>query len=291
MARYNTATALQTISGASTINSTVEGSYFKFTGTAPYTVNLPTPPYSIGVSFTFYNATSGTITLSTSSGSFVGSAGSLAGTQTILTQSSIQIVSDGSNYVVLGGGGGPVTASTITASSTVTLSPSNANVVIQPTGTGVVTIAPATAGTLNNVAIGGTTAAAGTFTDLTATGLTTLSEIAETVYAISSYGTSQSTAFTNGGVYYLTGMTGNFTFNWTSVPTTTTRAFTLSLILSQGGTAYVPTTLQVNSSTVSIGWAGGVTPSGRANKIDVASFYIYNISGTFVAIGSLGSYG
>jgi hypothetical protein len=291
MARYNTATLFQTLTAASTINSTVEGSYFKFTGTAPYTVNLPTPASTIGVPFTFYNATSGTITLSTSSGSFVGSAGSLAGTQTILTTSTSDIVSDGTNYVVLGGGGGPVTASTLTATSTVTLSPSNANVVLSPTGTGVVTINPATAGTINNVAIGGTTAAAGTFTDLTVTGTTTLSEIAETVYPISSYGTSQATGFSNGGVYYLTGMTGNFTFNWTNVPSTTGRSFTLTLIMSQGGTAYVPTTLQVNSSGVSIGWAGGVTPSGRANKIDVVSFYIYNISGTYVAIGSMGSYG
>lgn len=291
MARYNTATLSQTISAAATINSPVEGSYFKFTGTAPYTVNLPTPASTSGVPFTFYNSTSGTITLSTASGSFVGSSGSAAGTQTVLTTATVKIVSDGTNYIVLAATGGPIAASTLSASSTVTLSPANANVALSPTGTGVVTINPATAGTMNNVAIGGTTAAAGTFTTFTATGITTLSEIAETIFTISSYGTSQSTSFLNGGVYYVSGMTGNFTFNWTSVPTTTLRSFTLTLIISQGGTAYVPTTLQVNSSGVSIGWAGGVTPTGRANKIDVVSFYIYNISGTFVAIASMGSYG
>jgi hypothetical protein len=86
-------------------------------------------------------------------------------------------------------------------------------------------------------------------------------------------------------------MTGNFTFNYTAVPTTTARTITLTLILGQGGTAYVPTTLQVNSVGVTINWAGGVTPSGRANKIDVASFFIYNVSGTFVAVGALSSYG
>jgi hypothetical protein len=291
MARYNTATLQQTISAAATINSPVEGSYFKFTGTAPYTVNLPTPASTSGVPFTFYNSTSGTITLSTSSGSFVGSSGSLAGTQTVLTTATVNIVSDGTNYIVLAATGGPIAASTLSATSTVTLSPANANVVLSPTGTGVVTINPATAGTINNVAIGGSTAAAGTFTDFTATGTTTLQQIAEKITSISSYGTSQSSAFTSAGVYYLTGMTGNFTFNWTSVPSTTGRSFTLTMILAQGGTAYVPTTLQINSSGVSIGWAGGVTPTGRANKIDVVSFYIYNISGTFVAIASMGSYG
>lgn len=291
MARYNTATLSQTISAAATINSPVEGSYFKFTGTAPYTVNLPASATTIGVPFTFYNSTSGTITLSISSGSFVGSSGSLAGTQTMLPSSTVNVVSDGTNYIVLAATGGPISASTLTASSTVTLSPASANVVLSPTGTGVVTINPATAGTMNNVAIGGTTAAAGTFTDITSNGTTTLQQIAEKIVSISSYGTSQSTAFTGGDIFYLTGMTGNFTFNWTSVPTTTARSFTLTLILAQGGTAYVPTTLQVNSSGVSIGWAGGVTPTGRANKIDIVSFYIYNISGTFVAVASMGSYG
>ncbi len=53
---------------------------------------------------------------------------------------------------------------TLTASAATTLSPASANVTLSPTGTGSVTIAPAAAGTMNNVAIGGTTPAAATFT-------------------------------------------------------------------------------------------------------------------------------
>ena len=290
MARYITSTLVQTISGATTIGSTFEGQYFKFTGTAPYTVGLPAPALTTGVAMTFYNATSGTITLS-SVGNFVGAAGSGTTTQTMGTGIVIPVVSDGTNYLVLAASGGPVSATTLTASSTITLSPSNANVAISPSGTGSVTIAPATAGTLNNIVIGGTTAAAATFTDLTATGTTTLAEITEVLVPIASYGTSQSSAFANGGVFYVTGVTGNFTFNYTGVPTTTNRTITLTLIIGQGGTAYVPTTLQINSVGVTINYAGGITPSGRANKIDVASFFIYNVSGTFVAVGALSSYG
>ena len=290
MARYITSTLVQTISGATTIGSTFEGQYFKFTGTAPYTVGLPAPALTTGVAMTFYNATSGTITLS-SVGNFVGAAGSGTTTQTMGTGIVIPVVSDGTNYLVLAASGGPVSATTLTASSTITLSPSNANVAISPSGTGSVTIAPATAGTLNNIVIGGTTAAAATFTDLTATGTTTLAEITEVLVPIASYGTSQSSAFANGGVFYVTGVTGNFTFNYTGVPTTTNRTITLTLIIGQGGTAYVPTTLQVNSVGVTINYAGGITPSGRANKIDVASFFIYNVAGTFTAVGALSSYG
>lgn len=59
--------------------------------------------------------------------------------------------------------------------------PANKNVSLAPTGTGVVTINPATAGTINNMVIGGTTAAAGSFTTLAAS---------STVSANGSVGTS-----------------------------------------------------------------------------------------------------
>lgn len=62
---------------------------------------------------------------------------------------------------------------TLTASQAVTLSPVNANVTLSPTGTGLVTINPATAGAMDNVTIGATTAKPGTFTQLSIGGLTT----------------------------------------------------------------------------------------------------------------------
>jgi hypothetical protein len=61
-----------------------------------------------------------------------------------------------------------VRSTTLTATGTVSLSPANAAVTISPTGTGTVAISPATAGTMDKMAIGGTTPAAGAFTTLTA---------------------------------------------------------------------------------------------------------------------------
>jgi hypothetical protein len=60
-----------------------------------------------------------------------------------------------------GGGGG----SNLTVDVAININPANAAVSLAPTGTGTVTINPATASTMNNVAIGGTTPLAGTFTD------------------------------------------------------------------------------------------------------------------------------
>jgi len=49
------------------------------------------------------------------------------------------------------------------------MNPANASISIAPTGTGTLTINPATAGTMNKMAIGGTTPAAGAFTTLSIT--------------------------------------------------------------------------------------------------------------------------
>lgn len=59
---------------------------------------------------------------------------------------------------------------TLTASGATTFSPASAAVTLSPTGSGTVVINPATASTIDNEAIGGTTPLAGTFTALTATG-------------------------------------------------------------------------------------------------------------------------
>jgi hypothetical protein len=71
--------------------------------------------------------------------------------------------SGGSAVLQWGGGGGV----NLTLDGAFNMNPANYTISIAPTGTGTLTINPATAGTINNMAIGGTTAAAGTFTNLT----------------------------------------------------------------------------------------------------------------------------
>ena len=65
--------------------------------------------------------------------------------------------------------GNNVHSGTNSFTASVTMSPANANVVMSPTGTGLVTINPATTGSMNNVTIGGSTPAAGTFSSLAIT--------------------------------------------------------------------------------------------------------------------------
>jgi hypothetical protein len=128
-----------------------------------------------------------------------------------------------------------------------------------------------------------------TVNGLTITGTTTLQETTESLNVINSYGTSQSVAFSNGNVHQINGLSGNYTFNWTGVPTTNNRTFTLTHIIPQGATPRIPTTLQINSSPVTINWAGNVTPTGSANRQNIVSFLIW-YTGSFTVVAALGSY-
>lgn len=79
---------------------------------------------------------------------------------------------------------------TLTTTGAVTLSPANAAVTASPTGTGTVTLNPATAGTINNMSIGQTTKAAGSFTTIVGTSSATLGVAAGTTGTVVLNGTT-----------------------------------------------------------------------------------------------------
>jgi hypothetical protein len=113
--------------------------------------------------------------------------------------------SGGTPQLQWGAGGG----NNLSVDVAININPANAAVAISPTGTGTVTINPATASTMNNVAIGGTTPLAGKFTALEATGVTTVQAGTVSAPAITTTGdtntgiffpAADTIAFTEGGV-------------------------------------------------------------------------------------------
>ena len=176
MARYNTVTPTLTTTTNTTLTTPAAGLFTKFTGTAPYTVTLPNPVLYVGESQTFYNATSGTVTVSTPSGVISGPGGGGAATFALPTATMLQLFSDGTNYILSYNTGGVLTATSGTFTGALTASPANANVTFSPTGTGTVTISPAgaltvnpsSASTINNTSIGASTRSTGAFTTLAA---------------------------------------------------------------------------------------------------------------------------
>ena len=132
---------------------TLTGGPITTTGTITLggTLDLSSPP---AIGGTTANTVRGTTITATSS--FVGTNFDAAGSGGGALRNS-----SGVAQLQWGGGGG----SNLTVDVAININPANAAVSLAPTGTGTVTINPATASTMNNVAIGGTTPLAGTFTD------------------------------------------------------------------------------------------------------------------------------
>jgi hypothetical protein len=116
MARYNTVAPSGSTSTATTISTPGQGLLTEFTGTAPYTVVIPDPTLYYGTTNSFYNATSGTITLQTPAGVFKGPSSSNGSTQALAAGTTISLASDGTNYIIVSENGGPLIATTSTFS-------------------------------------------------------------------------------------------------------------------------------------------------------------------------------
>lgn len=93
--------------------------------------------------------------------------------------------------------------------------------------------------------------------------------------------------YTTGAIYYQsTNPSANFTVNFTNVPTTNNKAITFTVFVTQGGTGYVPNAVQVDGSAQTIKWAQGSTPVPTANKIDIFSFTLIRLSGSWTVFGN-----
>ena len=149
MARYNTAPQTLVVTGEQTFTYAFTGGIISLTGTSGYTVTMVSPVFFPGSRQTFYNATDGMITLETAAGQITGNGVTLGSSVMIPTNSSYQLTSDGTNYVLTSALAGtttfelPVTFNDVlNADGPVELNPLDENVEIKPTGTGIVDISP-----------------------------------------------------------------------------------------------------------------------------------------------------
>lgn len=139
MARYNTVASVGSVTTTGTLTTPNQGLFTTLTGSAPYTVTLANPVLYTGATQTFYNSTSGVVTLSTPSGAFNGPGAGGAATIQMPANTVMQVISDGVNYVTVQDDNSTLTASTgnfsgiLTAQSTLI-----AQAAVQFTGSGYV---------------------------------------------------------------------------------------------------------------------------------------------------------
>lgn len=150
MARYNTSPQTLSITGETELQYAFTGGIISMTGTPGYTVTMVNPVFFPGSRQTFYNATSGFLTLEAASGNITGNGVAFGTTVQIPTNSTYTMTSDGANYVLTSALAGttefqlPVHfEDLLDANGKVELNPNNNNVQISPTGSGIVDISPA----------------------------------------------------------------------------------------------------------------------------------------------------
>jgi len=159
-------------------------------------------------------------------------------------------------------------------------------------------LANATAGT-DYVAPGSTTTftATQTFNGSSSTLASVLANAAETttVSATAATGTINYDVTTQSVLYYTTNASGNFTINIRASSGTTLnnalsigQAVTVAFLATIGSTGYYNNVIQVDGSTVTAKWQGGVAPAtGNASSIDVYTYtVIKTANATFTVLAS-----
>jgi hypothetical protein len=121
--------------------------------------------------------------------------------------------------------------------------------------------------------------------NFTAVGTTTVgvfkaTQVAETFTSLTPANASTATLNCSGGNVFNITM-GTLGQNWTpwltNLNVTSGTVATVSIIVNQTGTAYIPTSVVIPGATnTSFTWQGGSTPTGSPNKKDVIAYNIYS---------------
>jgi hypothetical protein len=123
-------------------------------------------------------------------------------------------------------------------------------------------------------------------------GTLTFNQSLETVQVISSAAGVVTHDCSKGQIFNHTGITANFTINFTNLILINGYASNIILVLNQSDPAYVPNAVQLNGVTQTVYWQGSsIAPEGTIGKKDVVSFSILHINGSYLIFGQLVSFG
>jgi hypothetical protein len=125
---------------------------------------------------------------------------------------------------------------------------------------------------------------------MTVSGTTDIQEMREQIVDVTLSSNVGTLDWTAGNIYYIAAApTANMTFNATNVPTTSAKAMTINVMVTQGSTGYIPTTFQIAGTNQTIRWPQGLAPvaTNGASKIDIYTFTLLRTSsGSWIVLGS-----
>ena len=129
------------------------------------------------------------------------------------------------------------------------------------------------------------------FNHVEITGITTVAGTNESFTTLTNSTGVTNHDCTTDHIFYHTTPSGDFSVNLQNLTLSAEHATTISIVINQGSTAYMVTSLEVEGSPVGIKWQGNSAPSGTASGIDNVTFSILNDGGTFVVLGQSVSFG
>ena len=157
--------------------------------------------------------------------------------------------------------------------------------------TGNVTVTGNVVATGNVTTAGNLNGTIGTLSNVSFSGFTTLSQTTEVLSSKSGATGIVVHDLSGGTTFYHSTVAANFTANFTNVPTTQNRTIVVVLIIAQGATPYYANAVQINSVAQTVNWVNSIVPTATANKKEIVSFTLINVSGSWTVTGSLSSFG
>jgi hypothetical protein len=90
-----------------------------------------------------------------------------------------------------------------------------------------------------------------------------------------------------GHIFYHTSVDANWTVNLINFNLDDSHATSITLVISQGATGYIPNELQIAGVAQTILWQNNQVPTASVNRVDVVTFSILNSAGTYTVLGQL----
>jgi hypothetical protein len=135
-------------------------------------------------------------------------------------------------------------------------------------------------------------ASTGSFVSPSLTGVTTVQHLIEIITPkTGATGTVEHNLDQGSSIFYHSNVADNFTANFTGLPTTDGRSYLITLIIAQGGTAFIPHGVNINGVSQNIYWNNNTQPSGTANKKEFFTFTLLRTGGSWIVTADSSTFG
>lgn len=135
-------------------------------------------------------------------------------------------------------------------------------------------------------------ASTGSFVSPVLTGTTTIQTLTEIITPINgATGTVTHNLDSGSSIFYHTNVAANFTANFTGLPTTDGRSYLITLLIAQGGTAFIPHAISIDGVSQTIYWNNNTQPNGTPNKKEFFTFTLLRTSGEWIVTADLSTFG